>query len=221
VTSESDHAADYGPRLREGLVLPPWEDRDRYGFLNGLYLTIKDVLLIPGRFFGRMPTEIGLVQPLFFAVVVGAIGYFFDWMWTLTGSSLQIFVAEDLGEVVQPALAAGARFIFSPLLVSAAVLLSSGIIHLCLSAVAGNRLGFEATFRVIAYAHATAVLALVPFCGDVVGALWSIGITVVGLYKIHETEPWRAVVAVVLPVALCLGTCGGFLLFGLSTGIFD
>lgn len=221
MTTGSEYGANYDPRPRDGLALPPWEDRARYGFLNSLYLTVKDVLLIPGRFFARMPTEIGLVQPLFFAIVVGVIGYFFDWMWTLTGSSLQVFVAEDMSEVVRPALATGARFIFSPLLVAAEVVISAGIVHLCLIIVAGNRLGFEATFRVIAYAHATAVLAVVPFCGDVVGALWSLGIAVVGLYKIHETDPWRTVLAIMLPTILCLATCGGTVLFGLGLNLLD
>ena len=31
----------------ETLRLPPWEERQRYGLLNALYLTIKDVLFTP------------------------------------------------------------------------------------------------------------------------------------------------------------------------------
>jgi hypothetical protein len=38
----------------------------------------------------------------------------------------------------------------------------------------------------------------------VIGVLWSLFITIVGLYSIHETDPWRAVVAVVAPMAVCL-----------------
>ena len=38
----------------ETLAMPPWEERGRYGLLNALYLTAKDVLLSPGRFFLRM-----------------------------------------------------------------------------------------------------------------------------------------------------------------------
>ena len=37
-----------GSSATEDLLLPPWERRERFGFLNGLYLTIKDVLLTPG-----------------------------------------------------------------------------------------------------------------------------------------------------------------------------
>ena len=85
--------------------------------------------------------------------------------------------------------------------------------------VGGNRLGFEATFRVAAYGEATSILALVPFCGTVVGALWALVVTIIGVYSIHETEPWKAVLAVLAPMLLCLAATGGalsLLILGLS-----
>ena len=68
----------------------------------------------------------------------------------------------------------------------------------------GNKLGFEATFRVAAYGEAAGILALLPFCGIFIGVMWSLFITIVGLFSIHETDPWRAVLAVVAPMFLCL-----------------
>jgi hypothetical protein len=188
----------------EGLLLPPWERRERYGFLNGLYLTIKDVLLTPRTFFHRMPTQIGLAQPLYFALVLGVVAAFFGWMWSLAGSSLQMFVAEDLGDLVRGPLYSFLAFLFSPVTVAILVFLKAGLIHLVLMLVGGNKLGFEATFRVAAYGEAASILALLPLCGSVLGVLWSLFITIVGLYSIHETEPWRAVLAVAAPMVLCL-----------------
>ncbi len=194
----------FGTTGTEGLQLPPWERRERYGFLNGLYLTIKDVLLTPGTFFHRMPTQVGLAQPLYFALVLGVVAAFFGWMWSLAGSSLQMFVAEDLEELVKGPLYSFLAFLFSPVTVAILVLLKAGLIHLMLMLVGGNRLGFEATFRVAAYGEAASILALLPFCGGVLGVLWSLFITIVGLYSIHETDPWRAVLAVIVPMVVCL-----------------
>lgn len=194
----------FGTTGTEGLLLPPWERRERYGFLNGLYLTIKDVLLSPRPFFHRMPTQVGLAQPLFFALVLGVVAAFFGWMWSLAGSSLQMFMAEDLGEIFKGPLYSFVTFLFSPIIVAMLVFIKAGLIHLVLMLVGGNKLGFEATFRVSAYGEAASILALLPFCGGVLGVLWSLIITIVGLYSIHETDPWRAVVAVVAPMALCL-----------------
>ena len=91
----------FGPEGAEGLQLPPWERRERFGFLNGLYLTIKDVLFTPRQFFHRMPSQVGLVPPLLFAIVIGVVAAFFDWMWSLAGSSLEMFLNEDLDQVIR------------------------------------------------------------------------------------------------------------------------
>lgn len=199
----------FGQNNTEGLELPPWERRERYGFLNALYLTIKDVLLAPGRFFHRMPSQMGLPQPLLFAVVLGLVATFFHWMYTLMGSSLQVFVSDDLASVMQAPVYAFFNFLFSPITITIGIFFQAGLIHLMLMIVGGNRLGFEATFRVTAYSEATAVLLMVPGCGAFLSLIWSLVVTVVGLYSIHEIEPWKAVVAVILPAIICLTTIGG------------
>jgi len=205
-----DRAYDdgFGPDGAEGLQLPPWERRSRYGVLNALYLTIKDVLLAPQRFFHRMPTRVGLVQPLIFAIVIGVVGSFFAWMWSLAGSSLKVLLSDDLSEVFSGPLRYFVMFLFSPLIVTLLVFLRAGVTHGALVLFGGNRLGFEATFRVVAYSEAASILALVPLCGQVVAMGWSIVVTIIGLYAIHESEPWRAMLAVLLPMLLCLAALG-------------
>jgi hypothetical protein len=211
VAEETGGPNGFAEQPEEGLALPAWEERQRFGFLNALYLTIKDVMFSPGPFFARMPSRIGLGQPLLFAVVVGVISAFFTWMWSLTGSSLQMFVAEDLAEVFKGPLIYGASFMLSPVWIIAGVFVFAGIIHACLMLVGGNRLGFEATFRVVAYDQAVSICALVPFCGNIIALFWSLVVLIVGLHKIHDTDPWRAVVAIIVPVVLC---CGGPLVLG-------
>ena len=191
------------------LLLPPWERRDRFGFLNGLYLTIKDVLLAPGQFFQRMPSQVGLTQPLLFAVTLGVAATFFGWMWSLAGSSLQLLVSEDLGQAIRGPWLSFVLFLFSPLLVSFGVFVKAGLIHFVLLLLGGNKLGFEATFRVSAYSEAASILALVPFCGSVLGMIWGLVVVIIGLYSIHETEPWKAVAAVLLPMVLLLSAISG------------
>jgi hypothetical protein len=196
----------------EGLVLPPWEERSRYGFLNSLYLTIKDVMLSPSLFFGRMPSRIGLVQPLLFAIVVNIVSAFFLWMWSLTGSSLQMFIKEDIAEIVRGPFVYGLVFIFSPVIAVVDVFLTAGLVHVCLMLIGGNRLGFEATFRVMAYSSAVYIMTIIPFCGNLIALVWGIAIIVIGLQRIHDIDGWRALVAVFLPLVLCLAGCGGVVL---------
>ena len=107
-----------GSSATEDLLLPPWERRERFGFLNGLYLTIKDVLLTPGIFFRRMPSQVGLGQPLLFTIVLGVVAALFAWMWSLAGSSLQALVAEDYGKIFTGPLFSFFAFLTSPLTVT-------------------------------------------------------------------------------------------------------
>jgi len=210
--SDDGYGNEFGPEeAPEGLALPPWEQRETYGFLNGLYLTIKGVLLSPGRFFHRMPTRPGLAQPLLFAVVLGVVAAFITWMWTLAGSSLQALLKDNFSEAVRAPFVSFGLFLLSPVIVALGVFIKAGLFHLLLMLTGGNRLGFEATFRVSAYGQAGSILALVPFCGSAVGGLWILVVSIIGLYSIHETEPWKAVVAVLAPMVLCLAATGSAL----------
>jgi hypothetical protein len=219
VHGDSEFEPRFDPRPPDGLIVPPWEDRHRFGALNGLYLTIKQVLLTPDAFFARMPAGIGVVQPLLFAVIIGIVGAFFDWMWALTGSSLQVFLSRHLFEIVSAPVLYGVLFVLSPLTAAVTLIVTAGVLHLALILCGGNRLGFEATFRVVAYAEAAGIFSILPFCGAWLGILYGLAITVIGLYRIHDTDPWRAAVAVLVPVVLCLATCGGSTLLLGAAGV--
>ena len=134
---------------------------------------------------------------------------FFDWMWTLTGSSLQVLFEDEIAEVMRGPLISAALFILSPVTAAVTLVIAAGLLHLGLIIFGGNRLGFEATFRVAAYAEAASILSILPFCGAFIGTLYGLAVTVVGLYRVHDTDPWRALLAVLLPVLLCFTTCGG------------
>lgn len=209
---DAGFSGNTGPDTSESLRLPPWERRDRFGFLNGLYLTVKDVLLTPGQFFHRMPSRVGLTQPLLFAVVLGVAAAFFSWMWSLAGSSAQLLVAKDLGDagkILQGPWWSFVLFLFSPIIVAISLLIKAALIHVLLMLLGGDKLGFEATFRVAAYGEATSILGLLPFCGNVVGIVWGLIVLIVGLYSIHETDPWRAILAVLAPMLFCASAIGG------------
>jgi len=192
----------------EGLQLPPWERREGFGFLNSLYLTAKDVLLAPGRFFHRMPSQVGILQPLLFALVLGAVGTFIAWLYSLVSASLQMVLLGDFSHG-QSSLISFLLFIFSPVLVTMGIFIQAGLTHGTLMLLGGNRLGFEATFRVSAYSEATTIILLIPVCGSWLAMIWSMVILIIGLYNIHETEPWKAVLAVLAPLLLCFMVIGG------------
>ena len=143
-------------------------------------------------------------------MVIGVVSAFFAWMWSLAGTPLRMLVTDNLEEVFMKPLVHFFLFVSSPVIVAVMLFIETALVHFVLMILGGNRLGFEATFRVMAYTEATSILMLVPVCGSGVGIIWGLVASIIGLYSIHDTGPWRAVIAVILPSILCLGTLGSF-----------
>ena len=199
----------------EGLILCAWERRAEFGLLNALYLTTRDVLTGPQKFFRKMPTHGGLVQPLIYAVILGVIASFMAWLWSLAGSSLQTLAGAAVGPLFSGPVWTFVSLLTSPLTVAVFVFAHAALMHLTLMLLGGNQLGFEATFRVAAYGQAAAVLGLLPFCGGMLAIFLELAINVMGLYSIHGTDPWRAAIAVLAPAMLCAASMGAVIMLTL------
>jgi hypothetical protein len=91
-----------------------------------------------------------------------------------------------------------------PILTIIGVFIGGGILHVCLMIVRGNRKGFEATFRVIAYAMGTQIFGIIPFLGGAVGAIWALVIEIIGLRESHGISTGRAALAIFLPILVIL-----------------
>ncbi len=202
------------PHLR-GLHPPPWEQRERYGLINALVLTIRQVLGDPDRVFRSMPVGLGFLQPILFAAVLALIGAIFDWMWGLTTGDLPPFIHPQVARFMGEPWLEATRLLVGPVVVVAMVFVRAALFHLVLVMFGADRLGFEGTLRVVAYSRATRILSIIPFCGAFIGAIWELVITVIGLVRLHECPVWQAVLAVVLP-ALVLTMLGGFWLSAMA-----
>lgn len=208
-------AAGGPPEGPEGLALCAWERRAEYGILNALYLTSRDVLTGPQRFFRRMPTRVGLLQPLLYAVILGVLASFMAWLWSLAGSSLQTLAGALAGPLARGSAWNIVSLLASPVTAAAFVFAQAALMHLTLMLLGGNQLGFEATFRVAAYGKAASVLGLLPFCGGMLAIILELAIDVMGLYSIHGTDPWRAAVAVIAPAVIGAATVGAVITLAL------
>ena len=92
----------------------------------------------------------------------------------------------------------------SPLLVLIAILATSAILHGLLALVRGGKNGFEATFRVVCFSQSAQLWGLIPLVGGFIGALWLLGVQVIGLRQIHAISYLRVATALMIPVALLL-----------------
>ena len=192
----------------------PWENRDQLGVANALLATITMVITRPAEAFTVMKREGGLGDALLYTIILGVLGIVasFGFSMILPGIGLG---AGRMGDVF--GLGASAAFlVFAPALMVLGIFIGGGIIHLCLMLLGGANRSFETTIRVLCYAGGSAnIFLLIPLCGSTVATVVALVIDCIGLARAHETDTWRPVAAVLLPVVLC---CGGFMVIALLAG---
>jgi hypothetical protein len=185
----------------------PWEERERTGFFSGLFQTVTEVLFRPSAFFHKMEVRGGYTDPILFAMIVGMIGLTASYVWQIMlKSTLQTMLPGMQASSAYPALQASDTIVlafFIPFFLIAGLFISAGFLHLFLLMVKGAKAGFEATFRVVAYAGSANVLLLIPFCGNIVSGIWIIVLLIVGFKEAHEISGGKATAAVLFPLITC------------------
>ena len=92
-----------------------------------------------------------------------------------------------------------------PFTIALSIIIGSGVTHLCLMIVGGNRRGFEATFRAISYSHSALLFHIVPIVGTFVGGIYLFILAILGVREGHEISTGKAVLAVLLPFIVVTG----------------
>jgi hypothetical protein len=191
----------------------PWERRDELGIASALVETTQRVLTSPAAFFRAMPVTGGAGSPLAYGVIIGYTGLVISAIYdfvleSVLGSSLSRFGggSEAMAGVMpyfQGALGLGLKLVLGPFLLTISLALLAGIVHLALSVLGGAARGLEATFRVICYSEAAALLNIIPVCGGVISGVLMLVLMIIGVAEAHGTTRARAAAAVLLPIVLC------------------
>jgi hypothetical protein len=199
---------------------PAWEQLEQIGIAAAVWQTVQEVLTRPAETFSTMKREGGLLAPLSYALLVGTVGYAVNAIYQVAMRSVMNTQQQmppglppelvHYMELVQKPSFYLILAILSPFLIVFITFFQSAITHLCLMLCGGANRGFETTFRVVAYTiGSTASLELIPICGSMVAGIWRLICYCIGLAKAHETDTWRAVVAVLMPfIVCCVGSVG-------------
>jgi len=203
----SSLAAEAQAAAATGRKKTPWEDRERTGFFRGLLQTVSDVLFRPTAFYRAMEVRGGYTGPLLFAMIVGMIGLASSYVWQIMlKSTVQTMFPGMHASSAYATLQTGDMICLafvSPFLLIAGFFISSGFLHVFLLMVRGARAGYEATFRVVAYAGSANVLLLIPFCGNIISGIWIIVLLITGFKEAHGISGGKATAAVLLPAIAC------------------
>jgi hypothetical protein len=191
----------------------PWEDQENLGFVQGIYQTIRQSLFSPKDFFAGLPRHGGLLNPLFYALIVGTVGSMVGYLWSFAfGNSLMSTMSLSKGGAVALAF-------LIPILIFMGLVVAAVLLHVSLFLIGGANEDFEATFRVVCYSAAPDLFGVLPIIGGFIGLIWKIYITVVGVREVHGISTAKSVLAFVLPTLVCCGlVLGGMVLVFMVAG---
>ncbi|MCA1826068.1 MAG: YIP1 family protein [Myxococcales bacterium] len=205
----------------------PWERRAELGTWRAWTQTLNLALLEPGKLFAAARIE-RTSDHLWFAVITTsvfwAIGQVLEramlsgqreQMRRLLGS---ISDNPELSSMMQKMIDTQAAANSWPVVIGLSLLtplfsfiflyLNAAVTHGFALVLGQSKRGFPATFTACAYSCAPLVLLAVPACGSIVGVIWLVVLTGIGLKETHRISTGGAAATVLTPyVALC---CLGF-----------
>ena len=154
---------------------------DLQGYSARYIEIVQKVIMAPGAFYREMPLEGGLVDPIIFMAVMGALAGVLRAVLGVFGLGIAgSFAAALLSIIIVPVFSVIFGFI------------GAGVLFVIWKAM-GSRHSFEVSFRCIAYATAispvTAVFNVIPYIGAVLGLLWMTYILVNASTEVHRIAP--------------------------------
>lgn len=206
-----------GPQADRPLL--PWDDRQRLGFGPAFVETIKLIAQQPSEAFARLRANGDYVGPFVFGLIISWAMFLVGQVWSLMFSSL--FSFGDLGASMGGTLIGTVMYaIFWPVIFAIVLFVSGGIYHLCLMLLSGldrSNLGFEGTYKIVAYAQVASIANIIPLIGWLIALVIQIVLMVIGFQAAHRTEQGKAIAAALIPIVLCCLCFGAFFaIFGAS-----
>jgi len=181
----------------------PWPPPEDGPILGAVGATWKGATFDPGRFFAGTPRDDGtgpaLLYYLALGILVAGATLFWDSM-GMAGAGNESLAGELGYGVVSPLV----RFFLAPAFLIGGLYLSAGVIHLLLLMFGGANHGFGTTVRVFCYGNSPTLFGVVPVIGTLVGGVWSLVVSIIGLREAHDTDTWRVVLAVLIPTVLSI-----------------
>ena len=200
----SAYDPNFGKRgARTGL---PWDNRP--SSLGVWWETLTTIVGSANDAFRKMYITGGLGRPIMYAMIglgIGQIGQLVLQL-GLIGIGAAAGAGRGQDVAMQIGIQVGSAILGTVLGATLVCFFQAAILHVCLMMVGGEKNGYEATFRVCAYAAGTfGAFQIVPIVGPCVGVIWQIIATIIGLAEAHETTGGKAALAYFIPLIAIFG----------------
>jgi hypothetical protein len=165
--------------------------------------TAREVLVNPVGFFRSIRREGDFVNPLLFAIICAVIS---GLLTGIIGLLISLATGNGIGSAFGSLFGA---IILTPIATAIGLFIWAAIYHLLvILIIRPSHAGYEATFRVVAYASVLQLaswLAAIPILGIlvlIVIGVYGVVLSVLGIRELHSTTTGRAVAVVLIPAAI-------------------
>ena len=216
-TADQQYADDdketpsYGRRQpdNEGI---PWENPLYLGYLQSFQRTTFWILFHPASFFASLSRRPALLPALVYYLILGLTQYLFNVIWThVLSTMLRDSLVEKMGEELYMQIAGNIleNSLFTPAVLSVPfqlaiqLFVTAAVIHLLVRIVNPQAADFNLSFKLVAYASAGFVLALLPVIGTLVGPVIYFMFLLIGCRNAFNM-PWSKTLMAMVPLLLLM-----------------
>ena len=208
----------------------PFEDLEiMLGFWPRVGAMFQLLFRSPWEFFERIPVTQGFMAPWRFGLLLAVPAFLiFGLIFAIIGVAT-FMAAIGQKDAMKPeawiaAAILGGVLVLMPVMFLVGMIVGGAINHGLLWVwgglkAGGGSEGIEQTIRATGYINAFILLgAFIPLLGYIVqlGGLVFLGM---GLARMHRTDTWRGICAVLSPILLCCLCYGGFVLLAIAGGV--
>lgn len=189
----------------------PWEEPN--AGLGSFFPTVGRIIASPISAFGSMAKTVDLIRPVayfvafvLFAVTVSQLwnALFFDRSMAMMKNFLPPQFQSILAALQRPTpMSMLLTIVMLFFLYLIFLFIWSVLLHLTLALLGGAQGGFATTLRIVCYARTADVAVVIPGLGGLVAFFWARVLEMIGLSEAHKTDGWKAVLAVLMPMAFC------------------
>lgn len=187
--------ADFGLRWDSGSSGPrtAWEQEDG-SFPGDLARSWMEAMTRPADFFSSLDPTVPFARPLIFYLVLSILGS------AAVAVSGFASPAEVLEAVPGGRTGLMLNFFLSPFVALVTLLIGTGLVHAGVRIFVADAKPIGVTARIICYAAAPSVFAIVPWVGGLISGIWILVFQVLGVKYAHGTSGGRATAAVLTPL---------------------
>ncbi len=214
INEAAEVCPECGERQPETVYVNPF-DKKQYSLIKKFLHTVKALFTSPTKFFESLGQGNGVLNPFFYFLSIIVISGIFNAIWSkVMLKNMQNFMNQFSGSMPQgqslPSMNQAmmnysftGAFLRTVIFGTIAIFIFSAIYHVILMILGEGKNGFENTLKASFFGYTPNLLVVIPFCGGIIGYIWAIVLTIIGLAKLQETSYGKASVAVLAILVLC------------------